>query len=105
MRKAALVSEQVIRVDAAELDRVRVVCAKCNGAAELPLDRIHLALAKRGHCQFCESPIVGMADAGSYKDPLMQLHQALRALAQIHELARVEFVIKPPAAVLPNSQS
>ncbi len=98
MRKEALVSEQVVRIDAAELDRVRVVCVKCQGVSEQPLDKMHVAIGKQGFCHFCSSPLVDLRTAGTGSDPLLRLSEALRTVAQLQDVLRVEFVVKPPPA-------
>lgn len=89
-------SEHVLRVDAAELVRARFVCPGCDGAAELPVADLPKALTQ-GRCPFCDRAIVPPGDAGSHKDPLVRLREAIQTIALDPQRLRVEFVLPPPS--------
>lgn len=101
MAKAVTMSEHVLRINAAELNRARLAC-DCGGVAELPLVDLHKAL-KSGRCCFCDRVIVPHADAGTSRDPLVRLADAVTAVRRLNDVARIEFVVQPPAPQRPDA--
>jgi uncharacterized paraquat-inducible protein A len=84
-------SETTLRILLGELTTVRIVCAQCGGAAEVPADRLDQAQ----HAIACPGCGTSLRPAGRQQvDDFDRLALALRGLAGKAGFFSVEFVVK-----------
>ena len=85
-------SETLFRLLLSELTVARIVCVKCGGVAEFPVEKLEEKYPVTGaNCHFCTQPLQLPQANG-----LHMLGRAMRALKQTEQMVEVRFDVKQP---------
>jgi hypothetical protein len=91
-QESQTVSKQMLRINLAELETVRVLCMKCKkGVIEVPVSRLG-SVFDRGECRFCNHQHL----PSSEPEPLNNLEIALQELKAKAPDLEIEFEIPAP---------
>jgi hypothetical protein len=83
-------SEKIIRYLLSEAKIIRVVCQKCNGAVEVPIDKLATAITQDFTCRFCNHEFTWADHPNA--NPLRQMASVARALRAIEGDIEIQFV-------------